>query len=152
MTRSRSSSTTCSRARPRRGRFPDQPQELQPPERQVQVFLRHHHHRNKPSLKLKWPFKWMFIRNDFTHMWKYTTIKVVIWHTFPFSSPLLKMSLKVQESWKSIFVLLWGRPSELCVTDCVTRLHFTGGGVMTISDWCRVSRDRGRVTVCGGWS
>ena len=37
------------------GDCPDQPQELQPPEGQVQVFLRHHQHgsRNKPILKLK---------------------------------------------------------------------------------------------------
>ena len=49
--------TTCSRATLRReeGDGPDQPQELQPPEGQVQVFLRHHQHgsRNKPILKLK---------------------------------------------------------------------------------------------------
>ena len=34
------------------GDCPDQPQELQPQEGQVQVFLRHHHHRSrdKPSL------------------------------------------------------------------------------------------------------
>ena len=125
-----------------------------------------HHRRRKWLHIITW-----FIWNDFTYMWKYTMIKVVIWCTFPFASGFVENEFK--SSRNSEEYLYAGTPaldlvaflnngsrlccsgagplsSVLCYWLCVTRLHFTGGGVMTNSDWCQVSRDRGRVTVCGG--
>ena len=107
----------------------------------------------------------MFIWNDFTHIWKYTTtIKVVIWRTFPFSSS----ANEFKSSRKSEEYLYAGTPalelvaflnngSRLCCSgagtrNSVTRLHFTRGRGQC-GDHLRlvpsVSQDWGGVTVCG---